>query len=308
VLAVLRSAAAFPAPVALAASLRVVTVLVAAYLFLREIWCGRAAALLGALAWAFRGDAALAAGAPEYPAAVALPLILLAARRLAREPGARLATILAIALLAAALSGHAEALMPVSLAGAAYFAFELAGTRAGSRGRVLVAAVSAAAAGLAFAAPARGAGESDPLRSAACAGAVVLPLAFAGLFARHRERWFFAGFGLAAFAARGVLGAAAAGRLGVAAAFSVCVLAALGADRLSSGEGTPAFVAGSAGALALAVWLDGRGGRLLVELAPLALGAPVVVALPRRLRARTAVAGLTVLLAAARVLEQARLR
>jgi len=382
-IALLALALPFPQGVTLAMTLRIFAALLAAYLFLREIWCGEAAALLGAVAWAFCDWMAFYLGYPEHPAAAALPLLLLGLRRVAREPGVRAGAIAIAAFLAAALSGHPETLLHVSAAGGAYFAFELARADARRRMRaVLVAALSAAAAaGIAAAvllpfleilpqtfehafrrdwyahrprslpaaglpgrlalhavpilrgASGHGALASEAALPSAYAGALVLPLAFTGLFGRRRERWFFLAAGLAAAAVAAqtpaadllaklpLFDVAINERLVFVAAFSLCALAALGADRLSSGEGTPAFVAGSAASLFGVAMLWSRNGarwtelltppafvreRLLLEIVPLALGALLVAVLPRRLRATAAVWVLSALLVAARTAEQAR--
>jgi hypothetical protein len=178
-----------------------------------------------------------------------------------------------------------------------------------------------------------GALASEAALPSAYAGALVFPLAFTGLFGRRRERWFFLAAGLAAAAVAAqtpaadllaklpLFDVAINERLVFVAAFSLCALAALGADRLSSGEGTPAFVAGSAASLFGVAMLWSRNGarwtelltppafvreRLLLEIVPLALGAMLVAVLPRRLRATAAVWVLSALLVAARTAEQAR--
>jgi len=372
----------FPQAVTFAAALRILAALLFAYLYLREICCGEAAALLGALGWAFGDWMTFYLGYPEHPAAAALPLLLLGLRRITRDPGPRPAAIAAVALFFAAASGHPETLLHVAAVGGAYFVFELYRTPAGRRTRPVLTAVAAGAfaaglaaivllpflellphtfehalrrswyahkpralpvAGLArrlaphavpIAAGASGHGAmaADSGLPAAYGGAILLPLAFTGLFARRRERWFFAAVGVLALAvAAGTPAAdllakipgfdiAINERLTFVAAFSLCVLAAFGADRLTAGEGAPAFLASSAASLALVAWIASRNGatwsalatppqyvreRLLLELAPLALGILLFASLPRRLRP-VAPAALAGILAVSRTLEAAQ--
>ena len=165
------------------------------------------------------------------------------------------------------------------------------------------------------------------------AGALVFPLALCGLLARGRP-----GASRAALAVLGVLGAVLWARLagvtdavaslplfriGVldyfvfALVFALAMLAALGLDRLSRGEGRAAFLWGAAlTAAAVAAlyverlpWLArlGMSGvyarlRLVEELAPLALAA-AVMALAGRGRGALAAGACLAILAAARVAE-----
>jgi hypothetical protein len=373
----------FPQSFTFALTLRILLALLAAYLFLREIWCGEAAALLGALGWAFCDWMTFYLGYPVQPAAAPLPLLLLGLRRIARDPDARAGAITAVALFLSVTAGNPETLLHASALGGLYFLFEL---RAAPAGRRLRAAGVAAAAGLAGAGlsaaallpflealpltfehglrrawyahqpravplglslarlaasampvvgGASGHGETLPniALPGAYGGALLMPLAFTGLFARCRTRWFFLAAAAAALAvAAGTPAAEVVARLPLfdiainerlffVAALSLCVLGALGADRLAQGEGAPAFVAGSAASLALVLLLAERNRarwlelatppayvreRLLLEAVPLVLGAALVAALPRRVRARAGVPALAILLAASRVLEAGR--
>lgn len=367
----------FPQAVTLVAALRILAALLFAYLYLREIRCGEAAAFAGALGWAFGDWMTFYLGYPEHSAAAALPLLLLGLRRVAREPGARSAAVVAVSLLLAATAGHPETLLHVAAVGAAYFAFELFGAPAGGRvrGTLTAAAGAAFGAGLAavvlvpfleilphtfepsfrrswyahqpralpiaglprrlaphvvpIAAGASGHGGMavDSYLPSAYGGALLLPLAFAGLFARRRERWFFLAAGILAVAVAArtpaadllarlpAFDVAINERLAFVAAFSLCVLAAFGVDRLAAGDGTRAFLAGSAVSLALVAWIASRNGalwtalktppefvreRLILEAAPLVLAMLVVTAAPRRLRGPAA---LIALLAVSRTLE-----
>jgi hypothetical protein len=161
------------------------------------------------------------------------------------------------------------------------------------------------------------------------AGAILLPLAAAGLLSRDRRRW--------AFLTLGVLGLAVGARARFVtdaltslplfditvtdyfvflAAFAVCGLAALGTDRLLAGEGRRLFL-GSAAVCTLAVamlYLLREPGmrrldmpisylhrRVLLEIAPLAIAAAFVAVNP--LRRRILGGALVVLLASGRLLE-----
>ena len=96
--------------------------------------------------------------------------------------------------------------------------------------------------------------DEAPFGPTGYCGSLLLPLAFAGLFGRHRSRWFFASlglFGLSVAASTPVADALARlplfdialnERLIFLTGFSVCVLAALGANRISEGEGVSAFL------------------------------------------------------------------
>jgi hypothetical protein len=163
------------------------------------------------------------------------------------------------------------------------------------------------------------------------AGAILLPLAVCGLFGRERIRWALLTiglFGLAMWArlmlvtdaltALPVFDIAVTDYLVLLAAFATCALAALGAERLLTGEGRGAFLAGAALALAAIAavffafepamrqlempqaWLRQR---LLLETVPLGLGLILAGAFLRRASARALAVALLALLAVPRVLE-----
>ena len=172
------------------------------------------------------------------------------------------------------------------------------------------------------------------------AGAVLLPFAAVGLFARRRERWpllFLGVLGLALWARLpGVTDVVASlplfdiglnDRLVFLAAFAVSGLAALGAERLREGGGIRILAAGALVSVAaiVAVFLDVRPtlsrldvedaylrDRLLVQLVPLLLvgvGAVFVLFSPVAARTRRAVrvaAGALLLLLVQRGLEAGR--
>jgi hypothetical protein len=164
----------------------------------------------------------------------------------------------------------------------------------------------------------------------AYAGALLFPFAFAGLFARSRERWFFLGLGAAALgvcvktfladwiAKLPLFDIALNERLVLLAAFALCVLAALGANRLRDGDG--AFSVGmgallSAGGLAVG-WMrlrprlaelgmppDYARERFVLQIVPVLLVAAVAILLSRRQRSTIGLAALVVVFVAARVKE-----
>jgi hypothetical protein len=164
------------------------------------------------------------------------------------------------------------------------------------------------------------------------AGALIFPLAWSGLLLRRRPRGALAALALlgAALWARlpGVTDALASlplFRIGIldyfvfALVFALAMLAALGAERLSRGEGRAAFLAGAAAAAAAVAalyvrrrpWLRELGmsaadARLLLleELVPLAVAAAAVLVAGRARRPLAAGACLAIL-AASRVAEAA---
>jgi hypothetical protein len=168
------------------------------------------------------------------------------------------------------------------------------------------------------------------LEPSAYGGALLLPLAFAGLFARRRERWIFVALGLLglavgiktpvadALAKLPLFDIALNERLLFLTVFSLCVLAALGAHRLREGEGAPAFFAGAGTTLLLLGVLYTRvkprvlalgmppaylTERFLLQTVPVLLAIAVLAVLSRRRRATAGLAALVVILAASRVLE-----
>jgi hypothetical protein len=126
-------------------TLRLLIALLCAYLFLRDLWCAEAAALLGALGWAFSNWMVFYLGVGVMAAAAPFPLLLLGVRRIARDGSLRSGAIAVAALLLMIAAGHPETVLHAGTAAGLYFLLEL--TRA-PRGRrfqpVLVAAGSAA--------------------------------------------------------------------------------------------------------------------------------------------------------------------
>ncbi len=364
-------------------SLRILLALLCGYLFLRDLGCRDAPALIGGAGWAFSNYLIFFLGYPLAPAAAPFPLLLLGLRGLARKPGRRGTAIVVVALLLIVTSGHPETLLHAVAAAGLYFLFELVRARRESRGRATALSLLAGVLALGLSAvlllplaealphtleqtvrtgwyarqprsqpesavAARLALELSPLAvdrgihphpqeaafgPTAYAGALLFPLALAGLFSRNRDGWFFAGLGLVglAVAVRTVAADLVArlplfdialnDRLIFVAAFSLCVLAALGAERLLEGEGISVFLAGSAATVGVLVAIALRHGpvmtalgvpperareRLLVQIVPVILAA-ALVALSRRRQEGTVLAMLFLMLLAERKLEAGRL-
>lgn len=131
-------------------TLRLLLALLCAYAFLRELGCSDMPALLGAAGWAFSDFLVFFLGWPHAAAAAPLPLLLLSAHRLVREPGRRSVGILIAALLLVVVAGHPETALHVGAAAGLYFLFELAYAAPGRRLRPvqLGLAATALAAGL----------------------------------------------------------------------------------------------------------------------------------------------------------------
>jgi hypothetical protein len=363
-------------------SLRLLIALLSAYLLFRDLGCGALAALLGAAGWAFSDFFVVFLGFSIAPPTAPFPLMLLGARRVAREPGGRSGGLLAAALVLGLMGGHPETVLHTGAASALYFVFELARSEARRVGKAL--AVGALSSGVAFGLSAvvllplaeilpstaehvfRNAWYAHSRRSveaaesvfrlvpqivpyavgvdghsrvktgflmpSAYAGALLLPFAFSGLFARRRERWFFLGLGLLALSVCTKTAAAdwitklplfdiaINEYLIVVSTMSLCVLAALGAERLVRGEGRRAFAAGAVGSAALIVILNASyrssmydlrmppaylRERLALQLVPLLLGAALTLGLRRR--PALGLGGALFVFTAARILEVGRI-
>lgn len=124
-------------------SFKILLAILAAYLFFRDLGCAAPAALLGGLGWGFCDYLVFFLGYPQGTTAAPFPLLLLGVRRLARAPGRRSATIAVVGFLALATAGHPETLLHAVAPAGAYFLFELAGARRGTRVRALGAAAAA---------------------------------------------------------------------------------------------------------------------------------------------------------------------
>ncbi len=126
-------------------TMRLFTALLCAYLFLADLGCGPASALLGAAGWAFSDFLIFFLGFSIAPPTAPFPLALLGARRVAREPSAKSGALLTIALASGLAGGHPETAVHTSTAAALYFFFELAGRPRGSRLRSCAVGVGASA-------------------------------------------------------------------------------------------------------------------------------------------------------------------
>ncbi len=113
---------------------------VSMFLFIREVlppgrlrdgdpgtseWTCEIPALFGAAAWAFSTNLVSFLGTAHSAATAILPFVLLGARRIARSPGLRSASLLTAALLLEILCGHPETLLHTVSLAIVYFLFEL---------------------------------------------------------------------------------------------------------------------------------------------------------------------------------------
>jgi hypothetical protein len=123
--------------------------LVCGFLFFRDLSLGVVPSLLGAAAWAFSTYVVFWDGWSVGPSTASLPLLLLAVRRLAREPGRASILLTAIALVLSVFGGHPESAFHGAAAAGVYFLCELFGTDGAALRRRAVAS-SVAAGGLAI--------------------------------------------------------------------------------------------------------------------------------------------------------------
>ena len=363
-------------------TVRLLTALLCAYLFLRDLGCGPAPALLGAAGWAFSDFFVFFLGFSIAPPTAPFPLALLGARRVVREASPRSAVLFALALAAALAGGHPETALHTGSAAELYFLFELTAAPRGRRLRSCALALASAALAVGLCAvillpmaeilpvtqeyalrknwyalqkrsvaltdsvfrlapqlvpyavgvDGKGSVKEGYIVPSAYAGALLFPFAFAGLFARRRERWFFLGLGLASLAVS--IKTVAADWIAklpffdiaineyliVLATFSLCVLAAFGAESVSRGQRRAALFAGAAlTALAILAVAERfrplmnelkmppsyRHERLLLQLAPLGAAVGAFALLGKRRAAAGACAAAAVFVGA-RVLEEGR--
>ena len=126
-------------------TLRHFLALLAMYLFLRELGLRELPSLLGGIGWCLSDYLVFFAGWQHSAAAPPFPLLLLALRRLAREPGRRSVALTVAVLVLIVSAGHPETLLHSVSAGGIYFLFELALAGRGRRLRpVLVSLVAGA--------------------------------------------------------------------------------------------------------------------------------------------------------------------
>jgi hypothetical protein len=114
-------------------TLRHFLALVCMYLFLRELGLHELPSLLGGMGWAFSEYLVFFAGWQHAAAAPPFPLLLLALRRLAREPGRRSVGLTVAVLMLIVTAGHPETLLHSVFAAGLYFLFELAFAGPGRR-------------------------------------------------------------------------------------------------------------------------------------------------------------------------------
>ena len=361
-------------------AMRLFLALLCAYLFFLELCASEAAALVGAIAWAFSDYFVFFLGYPLSPAVAPLPLLFLGLRWLAHRPGRKAVGLTVVALLLIVASGHPESLLHITAGAGLWFLVEIFSSAANRRARSLGLALAAGALTLGFSAvlllpfaealpttsqhigrkavyahekrsePLRGvlahlptqlapytvgvSGKGDMLpgnlEPVSYAGALLFPLAAAGVFARRRSSWFFLGLGVLSLSVCAKTPAADLlakiplfdiainERLIFLLTFSVCALAALGAASLSRGTGTRAFLIGAAlsvGAI-LAIFAHSlpqmrslgmaegyARARLIFQLAPIAIAAALLALLARKNREAAAVPVFLVLLGASRLIE-----
>ena len=129
-------------------TLRHFLALLAMYLFLRELGLRELPSLLGAIGWCFSDYLVFFAGWQHSAAAPPFPLLLLALRRLVREPARRSVVLTVTVLVLIVTAGHPETLLHSVAAGGVYFLFELAFAGPGRRLRPVL--LSLVAGGLAL--------------------------------------------------------------------------------------------------------------------------------------------------------------
>ncbi|HEX9148725.1 MAG TPA: YfhO family protein [Thermoanaerobaculia bacterium] len=126
-------------------SLRYFLALLSMYLFLRDLGCREMPSLLGAVGWCFSDYLVFFAGWQHSAAAPPIPFLLLALRRLVREPGDRSVALTVVALLLVVTAGHPETLLHGVAAAGVYFLFELVFAGPGRRLRPLLLSLVAGA-------------------------------------------------------------------------------------------------------------------------------------------------------------------
>ncbi|HSP34396.1 MAG TPA: YfhO family protein [Thermoanaerobaculia bacterium] len=128
---------------AMTATLMLFSAALFAFLLFRQFVHTDAAALFGAFGWMASTHLLFFAGTALVLASSATPLVLLGARRVAREPSRKSVVILASGLLLVVLAGHPESTLHIVTFGVAYFFFEAWCSGALQRAGVYVAGLSA---------------------------------------------------------------------------------------------------------------------------------------------------------------------
>ena len=116
-------------------SLRLLIALLCAYLFLRDIGCRPAAALLGAFGWGFSDFLMFWIGYTVGNGAAAFPLLLLGLGRLVRDADRRAVAVTTVALVLITTAGHPETLLFAVAGAGVYFLFQLGSAGRGRRMR-----------------------------------------------------------------------------------------------------------------------------------------------------------------------------
>ncbi len=107
-------------------TLRLFVALLAAYLFLRDLGCGEAPALLGAAGWGFSDFLVFWLGFPVGNSVGPFPLLLLGLYRLARDSDRRAFGLTTCALVLIVTAGHPETLLFAVAGAGVFFLFQLA--------------------------------------------------------------------------------------------------------------------------------------------------------------------------------------
>jgi len=126
-------------------TLRHFLALLCMYLFLRELGLRELPSMLGGIGWCFCEYLVFFAGWQHSAAAPPFPLLLLALRRLAREPGRRSVALTVAVLVLIVTAGHPETLLHSVFAAGLYFLFELAFAGRGRRLRPVLLSLVAGA-------------------------------------------------------------------------------------------------------------------------------------------------------------------
>lgn len=126
-------------------SLRLFLALLCAFLFLRDLRCGRIPALLGAVGWGLSEFVLFWVGYPVTTAAAAFPLLLLGLARLVRDADGRAVALTVLALFLLITPGHPEMLVYAIAGGGVYFLFLLFSAGRGRRLRPLLLSLAAGA-------------------------------------------------------------------------------------------------------------------------------------------------------------------
>jgi len=129
-------------------SLRLLFALLSAYLFLRDLGCSEAPALLGAAGWGFSDFLVFWLGFPVGNSVGPFPLLLLGLGRMARDVDRRAVGLTTCALVLIVTAGHPETLLFAVAGAGVCFLFQLAFAGRGRRGRAVLLSLGAGAAAL----------------------------------------------------------------------------------------------------------------------------------------------------------------